>query len=196
MKQIQEIRDIIKENGYSVAQIAREAGVIYGRLDSWVRDRAKPKADDLAKLQKWISNFKGIPEKNELTEAHEGAVPSQSLLEKLIDSNHLLAQATNTKAEADKINAEANLRIVANAERLTNMVQSNLNAVGGNNEVALSIRAELLELQAQMRLKDGLSKSLGEARSEVNTAFFEVRKDRSEGRNVPDAGKSDKKIPV
>lgn len=129
--------------------------------------------------------------------------PLQNLLEKLINSNYLLAQANNTKAEADKIkaeadriNAEATMKIVATTEKLTDLVKADSDAQKGTDSTAFAIRAELLELQARLNKSDGLSRSLGEARSKVNRVFAEMKKDKAVIRNEDELGKIDKKTPA
>ncbi len=128
---------------------------------------------------------------------------NSKLVASLIESNKMLAQANVIYAESNlklATNMER-LTIMAekertNAERLSDMVKSDSDAQKGTDLTAFAIRAELLELQARMNKNDGLSRSLGEARSKVNRVFAEMKKDKGVIRNEDELGKIDKKTPA
>lgn len=209
---IETLKQTLETQKISVRRFAESTGIPMDRVYKWLQGKGTPKSEDTLAITRWLQSEKvpnGILEeqKFEYTTNYSKAAtatdhndPPKDMLERLIQSNFLLAQAANTKAEADKvkaetdkINAEATLRMVSNAERLTELVQSDLNVGKETEQAAFAIRAELLELQARLNTKDGLSSTLEEARAKVNTAFFEMKKETKEDHSGSGAHKSGKK---
>ena len=119
MKVFDEILDIIKEKGISLAKVSIDSGVEYNRMAQWKGGKGNPKAEDERKLQVWLRNFKGISVNNSPINTTESQVES------LIRQNEQLTLSHRELTQANKDLAHANRDLAANLLELTKMVSSN-----------------------------------------------------------------------
>lgn len=112
---IDRLRVRLDERHIGVPDFERETGIPKDRVYKWLKNNAKPKADDVKTIERWLSNE---VEKLPIALKTDG-VPD---LNKLLESNMELARAHKTMADAQKILAEANLLHAKNQERTLEML--------------------------------------------------------------------------
>jgi transcriptional regulator with XRE-family HTH domain len=61
MQIIEAISKKIKEKGISVLRLSKETDIPATRLYKWLDNKAKPKYEDITKLEKWLNDLEKVP---------------------------------------------------------------------------------------------------------------------------------------
>jgi|ERR1700749_1362669 len=144
--QIKRIRDL---NDLSAVKMASLIGVDVERLRKWESKNLNPRREDsdkieeffkvpiseLSKIDKIVYSSKNVPReaaKRRSIDMVDHSPPEKYLYE-LIESNRILADATKTAAESDKIKAEANKKLIESNAALAGLLKHSMETVTVKN---------------------------------------------------------------
>lgn len=167
MKVFDEILEIIKKTGISLAKVAKDSGIRYDRMYQWNIGKGNPKAEDEAKLQDWLRKYKNVDNSISVEKKSVEVEGEFDLVKELVLSTKLLAHANDTYASA-------NLILAQNMTKLTNIVEEfSLHALRGTKVASSTTKAEILEVLSKLRVADGIADSYEQSLEDIRKLLFE-----------------------